>query len=259
MMCGFAATQRIRLLSVIHSPSFAGGMEEVTTLTPNIDRHEITEVEMRTLFTSYPAVVGVISGLSRCSVWIDDPTSLDFDDGHLYEIDLRRNANAAITGKISWAEVEVDNHVNAGGRTTIGPLWPEGMTMGWVYISDAYMFSRGIGLDSGMALDALPHERQLVVYHPGGNDLRAGRRYCGFHARVVQRRGDEALVQLFPRGQSREPHMTQWIDLSSVTTCDAGADSLTTITSEDEGAFFVDWDLMMFWANQQARVSNGDQ
>ena len=67
---------------------------------------------------------------------------------------------------------------------------------------------------------------------PHLDDPRAGNRYAGHCAEILQERGSLARVAVWPPGKSQAPNVrpaTMWIDLASSEQCDAGPDSLTTI------------------------------
>jgi hypothetical protein len=134
------------------------------------------------------------------------------------------------------------------GGTTLGPRWPEIRLEGAVYLERAFR-------------DSLPAERRpdcppkgtdgracefmTVVYRPGQDDGRAGKRYAGHYAEVREERGSLARVAVYPPGTSRRQGvrvLTMWIDLASPEQCDAGPDSLTEIGTGDapkQGALFL--------------------
>src|SRR5262249_50037969 len=77
-----------------------------------------------------------------------------------------------------------------------------------------------------------PHEYTTVLYWPNTKDPRAGKRYAGHHAEVLEERSSLARVAVFPPGTSDRPAAeakTMWIDLASPEQTDAGAHSLTEI------------------------------
>jgi len=203
---------------------------------------------VRTIFLGFGAYVGRIASQTRCELWTEDPTEHGFAADALIAVDLGKCTTAAMNGRIDWAEVEVDDHVNVGGLTGIGPLWPEGATLGAVYLADHFVKRLAVR-PTLPVIDGEPYELKTVVYHPGTADPRAGRRYCGFHAKVLDRRGSHALVQIYPGGSSKSlpPLAARWIDLRSVEVCDVGASSMTAIGAQDEGALFLEWELATTW------------
>jgi hypothetical protein len=90
-----------------------------------------------------------------------------------------------------------------------------------------------------------PYECMTTVYWPHTDDPRAGNRYTGHHAEIMQEQGSLARVSVWPPGRSQAPHarpVTMWIDLDSPEQCDAGPDSLTAIGAGDapkRGALFL--------------------
>jgi hypothetical protein len=88
-------------------------------------------------------------------------------------------------------------------------------------------------------------EYTTAVYWPHTTDARAGRRYAGHYAEILEERGTLARVRVYPPGSSERAHarpLTMWIDLASPEHCDAGRDSLTEIGTGDapkRGALFL--------------------
>ena len=76
------------------------------------------------------------------------------------------------------------------------------------------------------------YEYTTVLYWPNSDDPRAGKRYAGHHAELLEERSSLARVAVFPQGTSDRPGVeakTMWIDLSSAEHTDAGPHSLTEI------------------------------
>ncbi len=90
-----------------------------------------------------------------------------------------------------------------------------------------------------------PYECATARYWPHLHDPRAGKRYAGHHAEILQEQGTLARVAVYPPGRSQQPGVrpvTMWIDLASPEQCDAGPGSLTTIRTGDgpkRGALFL--------------------
>lgn len=85
-------------------------------------------------------------------------------------------------------------------------------------------------------MKAYDYELMSVVYWPRTNDPRAGKRYCGHHAEILEERGGLARVAVYPPGSSQRSNVRpaiMWIDLASPEQCDAGKDSLTKIAVGD--------------------------
>lgn len=156
-------------------------------------------------FYGLPAWVGAIHGSTVCDWWDHDPSQLGWDRTLLRQVDLARTPSAAIAGQIAVSQIEVDDHSARGGRTTIGPLWPGGATIGACWVSDSYLTSHG--------LTAPSHEFQLVQYFDGEQQ---NRRFQGFQANVLQTQSNLSLVQLWHPGTgagTAPPAGAWWLDL----------------------------------------------
>lgn len=208
--------------------------------------------ENRTIFTVTGAFLGRIDGETRCAFWADDPSLHDFDPARLIAIDLARTPGAAAAGRIAWADVEVDDAYSALGGglggTTLGAAWPELQLAGVVYLAADLRARLPEAVrppcppDGG---DGHAHEYTAVVYWPGTDDPRAGRRYLGHHAEILDEQGRLARVAIYPPGSSTSPTVTPqrvWLDLSDPSQCDAGPGALTAIGVGDapkRGALFL--------------------
>lgn len=207
---------------------------------------------MRSVFSMTGAFLGRVDGETRCAFWPDDPAEHGFDPSRLVAIDLARTPNAALAGTIPWEAIEVDDCVTGPNGelsgTTLGPRWPEMQIAGVVLLEERFVRRlpeaiapacppRGIG--------GRDYEYTSVLYWPGCDDPRAGRRYAGHHAEILEERGSLARVKLYPRGSSESPDVattTMWIDLASPEQCDAGPESLTRIGAgarPKSGALFL--------------------
>lgn len=208
--------------------------------------------ERRTIFTVVGAFLGRIDGETRCAFWADDPSQHGFDPARLVAIDLARTPSAAAAGELPWAEVEVDDAYSALGGglggTTLGAAWPELQLSGVVYLAAAVR----AGLPAAVRPPCPPaggdghaHEYTSVVYWPGTDDPRAGRRYLGHHAEILEEQGRLARVAVYPAGASTSPTATPqrvWIDLADPEQCDAGPGALTAIgvgAAPKQGALFL--------------------
>ena len=107
--------------------------------------------------------------------------------------------------------------------------------------------AQGPAADTGppAGMSERPYECTTARYWPHLDDPRAGRRYAGHHAQILQEQGTLARVAVYPPGKSQQPGarpVTMWIDLGSPEHCDAGPGSLTTIGTGDRpkrGALFL--------------------
>lgn len=207
---------------------------------------------MRCVFIGTGAFLGGIAGETRCAFWADDPVDHDFDPRRLIHVDLARTPSAAAAKEIGWDGVQVDDCFTAPNGvvsgTTLGPRWPELHLAGVVYLERGFAESLPAALRPACPpaqLTGHRHEYMTCVYWPHLDDQRAGNRYTGHHAEIIQEQGSLARVAVYPPGGSDRPSarpVTMWIDLASPEQCDAGPDSLTTIGVGDapkHGALFL--------------------
>jgi hypothetical protein len=207
---------------------------------------------LRSIFLGTGAFLGRIDSETRCAFWADDPVDHDFDQTKLIEIDFGRTPSAAAAKEIGWDEVQVDDCFTAPNGvvsgSTLGPRWPELHLAGAVYLEVGFVES----LPSASRPSCPPagmrghgYEYMTCVYWPDLDDPRAGRRYSGHHAEILEERGQLARVAVYAPGGSDRPAaqpVTMWIDLSSVEQCDAGPDSLTKVgvgPAAKSGALFL--------------------
>jgi hypothetical protein len=207
---------------------------------------------MRCVFVGTGGFLGRIDSETRCAFWVDEPVDHGFDPQRLIEVDLGRTPSAAAVKEIGWDGVQVDDCFSGPngtvGGTTLGPRWPELRLGGAVYLERRFVESlpeavRPACPPAGMS--GQPYECMTTVYWPHLDDPRAGNRYAGHHAEIIEERGSLAHVAVYPPGKSQHPNVrpvTMWIDLASSEQCDAGPDSLTTIGVGDapkHGALFL--------------------
>ena len=207
---------------------------------------------MRCVFFGTPAFLGRIDGETRCGFWVEEPADHGFDPQQLIDVDLARTPSAAAAKEIGWDAVQVDDCCTgpsgAVSGTTVGPRWPELRLAGAVYLERGFVASLPAALrppcpPAGMAWQ--PYECTTALYWPHLDDPRAGKRYAGHHAQILQEQGTLARVAVYPPGKSAQPDarpVTMWIDLASPEQCDAGPGSLTTIGTGDgpkRGALFL--------------------
>jgi hypothetical protein len=208
----------------------------------------------RSLFYASPAWVGRIEGRTRCGFWPRHPDEVNYDPVLLVPLDLARTPAAAREGRIEWDEIQVDDLQDAlddGGVTSIGPRFPDGRTTGVAYLAKAYRDRLRSRIrppfpPAGFSARARDYEFMTVVYHDGTDDTRAGQRYHGFHARILKERGSSAFVAVHHAGRSGggDPPLERTLDLASLE-CDAHstAGGLTEIAlgkrKQKEGALFI--------------------
>lgn len=197
----------------------------------------------RTVFAGTPAYLGRIDGVTRCAFWTAEPVEHDFDPARLISVDLARTPSAAVAGEITWADVDVDDCRGGPDGSTLGPAWPELHLTGAVYLATAFIDRLPRHLRPAPGVAGEPYEAQSVLYWPGTTDPRAGNRYAGHCAEVLEQRGTLARVGVHPPGRSSDPAsspVTMWLDLASPEHCDAGPDSLTTVGGDvTRGALFL--------------------
>jgi hypothetical protein len=196
-------------------------------------------IVMRCVFFGTGGFLGRIDGETRCAFWAEEPVDHGFDPQRLIDVDLARTPSAAAAKKIPWYGVQVDDCFTGpnGGvsGTTLGPRWPELRLAGAVYLERGFVASLPAALRPAcppVGMSGQPYECMTTVYWPHWDDPRAGNRYAGHCAEILQERGSLARVAVWPPGKSQAPNVrpaTMWIDLASSEQCDAGPDSLTTI------------------------------
>jgi hypothetical protein len=207
---------------------------------------------VRCEFVGTAGYLGRIDGETRCAFWAEEPVDHGFDPARLIEIDLALTPAAAAAKEIGWDRVQVDDCFSGPngttGGTTLGPSWPELRLSGAVYLSRGFLDSLPTALRPACppaGMNAHAYEYATAVYWPHLDDPRAGNRYAGHHATIVEERGTLARVAVLPPGRSREPAakpVLMWIDLASAEQCDAGPDSLTSIDvgrAPKSGALFL--------------------
>lgn len=208
---------------------------------------------MRTLFRGFGAFVGRVDSEERCAFWWQHPQDVNFDPILLVPVDLSRTPAAAAAGTIDWEEVQVDDHAShaAGGRTSIGPLWPSNAMAGAVYLADPYWRRlrdeiRPVVLPGGAAADAREYEFHTVVYW--GVNGRTAARYYGFHGEIQSETGATAEVALYDAGRSKidPPRFVKTIPLGALDQVDKHVDDggLTEIglgtARAKSGAIYLD-------------------
>lgn len=206
---------------------------------------------MRSVFVSTGAFLGRIDGPTRCAFWSDEPIEHDFDPSLLIAIDLGRTPSAAANGQISWDAIECDDCIVDGSGavtgTTLGPQWPEMQLAGGVCLEQGFVARLPERLRPAIPprlMAGRAYEYTTVLYWPHVAGPRAGMRYTGHHAEIVEERGTLARIALYARGMSTEgvePALV-WLDLVDPEQVDAGPEALTEIglgAGVKAGALFV--------------------
>jgi len=167
-------------------------------------------------FYGLPAWVGAIHGPTICDWWNADPAQLNWDRSLLYTVDLAKTPSAANAGYIAASQIEVDDHTRNGGRTTIGPMWPGGTTIGACWVSDSYLARAG-GTAPGAPATAGSHKHEHTTIHYFDGE-HGNRRFHGFQASVVKAHGPLSLVEIWNPGTSAasaKPAGSWWLDLAA--------------------------------------------
>ena len=167
---------------------------------------------MRSVFYGTPAFLGRIDSETRCGFWVDEPVDHGFDPQRLINVDLARTPSAAAAKEIAWDAVQTDDcfsgpNGNVSG-TTLGPCWPELQLAGAVYLERGFLASLPATLRPPCPPDGMnghPYECTTAVYWPHVQDPRAGKRYAGHHAEILQEQGTLARVAVYPPGKSQQP------------------------------------------------------
>jgi len=207
---------------------------------------------VRCVFIGTGGFLGRIDGETRCAFWAEEPVDHGFDPQRLITVDLARTPSAAAAREISWDAVQVDDcfsgpNGNVAG-TTLGPRWPEIRLQGAIYLERKFLDTLPAALRPAcppVGMSGRVCEYMTTVYWPHLADPRAGKRYAGHYADILEERGTLARVAVYPPGSSERPNarpMTMWIDLASAEQCDAGPNSLTEIGTGEapkRGALFL--------------------
>jgi hypothetical protein len=207
---------------------------------------------MRWIFRGTGAFVGRIESETRVAFWPNEPVDHGFDPSRLITVDLARTPSAASLGEIAFDDVEVDDGFSGPGGdlrgTTIGPRWPEIQVIGAVHLEQGFCDRLPADLRPALPprhMGGRDYEYLTALYWPGSDDPRAGKRYAGHHAELLEQRGSLAQVAVFPQGASDRPGAqptVMWIDLSSPEQTDAGPGGLTEIglgRGASAGALFL--------------------
>ena len=196
----------------------------------------------RTTFYGFGAYVGSLRGLTECAWWDDDPVAVHkFAPAALVAVDLSKNPSAAKAGKIGWADVEVDDHRQDGGLTTIGPMFPTGVVIGAVWLTEQFyakLGNRPPRQPASAPDDAYDYEVTSYQYYDGEE---GDRRFYGYHANITATNGPLSNVEIWDAGtgkiKGRAPAGTWWLDLSKVA-LPAGAGTTSKLNSP--GALFLE-------------------
>lgn len=205
---------------------------------------------VKTVFYACSAWVGRIDGETRCRFWSQNPLDNDFDQTTLVAVDLAMTPAGALKGEHDWAKIQIDDPAAAngsGGLTTIGPLFPDGRTTGAVYLAEPYWKSLKKPVRPAFpppGFKGAAYEFMTVVHKDGP---RAGRRYIGMRARIVEERGSKVTVEFLfncvPRVSKAAPPYT--LDLASLDVephvSEGGMTEIGVGDRKKDGALFLDF------------------
>lgn len=169
----------------------------------------------KVIFHGLPAWVGAIHGPTACDLWNRDPAQLAWDRSLLYPVDLANTPSAALAGRIKPSQIQVDDHRIHGGRTTIGPMFPQGESVGACWVADGHLARLGrtfVSVPEGG--NGHDYEYKTIQYF----DEQQNRRFHGFHARVLQVQSHLSLVEVWHPGTgagTAKPAGSWWLDLSA--------------------------------------------
>jgi len=168
-------------------------------------------------FHGLPAWIGAIQSPTVCEWWNRDPSHVNWDRELMYTVNLSMTPSAAIAGQIKVSQIEVDDYAGSGGRTTIGPMWPNGTSIGGCWLSDNYLAKLGTKPKPAIPNGASGHgyEYQTIQYFEGEQQ---NRRFYGFHAQLVQTQGHLSLVEVWNPGTGSgpaKPAGAWWLDLTA--------------------------------------------
>lgn len=198
----------------------------------------------RTTFYGFGAYVGSLRGLSECLWWDDDPVlTYKFSQSALVPVDLSMNLSAARAGKIGWADIQVDDHRQDGGLTTIGPMFPTGAMMGACWLTEQYwekLPNKPPRQPASAPDDAYDYELTSYQYYDGEQ---GDRRFYGFHAQIAQVKGTLSQVEIWEGGtgkiRNRGPQGVWWLDLAAVA-LPPGPDASQISKQGETGALFLE-------------------
>jgi hypothetical protein len=185
-------------------------------------------------FYGSPAWVGAIHAPTICDFWNSDPAQLNWDRSLLNTVDLAKTPSAALAGRIKSSQIEVDDHTGHGGRTTIGPLWPNGISIGACWISD-HLIAKTTSKAKPSVANGNAYELMTIQYFDGEQQ---NRRFHGFHANVLQVNGGLSLVQIWNPGTGNAgvpPAGTWWLDLAA-----SAEPSTPALSTGKPGALFLE-------------------
>jgi hypothetical protein len=138
----------------------------------------------RTICYGFPAYVGSMTGSTQCSFWPVSPDTINWDVTKLIPVDLGMNLQAHRNGTITVAQIQSDDYYTntSPGMNTIGPMWPDGTTIGACWLESTYWGNLGAANKPPRVptiMQCYDYELSTVWYWDGAL---VNRRFHGFHA-----------------------------------------------------------------------------
>jgi hypothetical protein len=176
----------------------------------------------RSIFYGFGSWVGQQTGLTTCGWWPQDPNTLSppFDNSKLINNDLSKNPQAAKTGGITQAQIQVDDAPANGGLTKIGPSFPAGSLINGCWLEKNVYDALAAGVKPPRIPSGIQcHDYELTNVYYWSGPL-ANRRFFGFYATINSEQGQSALCSIWPASYSlvpgQQPAGSWWLNLTTV-------------------------------------------
>ena len=218
----------------------------------------------RSIFYGIPAFVSGYTSSTQCTFWPVSPDTINFDPTKLIPADLGNNPQAHRNGTISIAQIQTDDFYtnNPPGMNTIGPLWPDGTTIGGCWLESTYYTNLGAAnKPPRVPINMQCHDYELsTVWYWTGN--LANRRFHGFQVAITQEKPNttQALCQIWAAGTSlvpgQPPFGSWWLDLATVAhPVEAGFTAIWTgVGAAKIGALFLDHTTVVHLALAKPKI-----
>jgi hypothetical protein len=190
----------------------------------------------RVTFYAFPAFVGRITAVRYVDWWPNDPNTIGWGSP-MIGTDLSKTPWAAARNECSYREIQCDDHRTDEGLTSIGPRFPQGTSVGGMWLSDFYLRVLAERAPVFAPPDCWPYELTSLAYIDPPN---RPQRFYGFHAKIVNMSGTVAEVELWQPGRSKveRPFGCYWFDLAQdAHPVAAGATQISQ--TGQEGALFL--------------------
>ncbi|HEY4244597.1 MAG TPA: hypothetical protein VGM88_32510 [Kofleriaceae bacterium] len=193
----------------------------------------------RALFYGCPGWVGSVTGQTTCGVWLEKgPGSFTYNQKNLVNVNLANTPSQLDPSK--WAACDVDDNLDNGGLTKIGPDLLEDAMSGAIYVVDRLWATMPNKATQWPPYPGtLDFQYEVAVYSQGADPLL---RYVGYLATVQSHSGTKVLVAITEVGETK-PAGPFWIDLADSKVCDPPTNGLTSINQQSpvgsSGALFV--------------------